>query len=237
VDVPREKGPRELIRDKLYAKFQEILAEVETYPSEAESKKGETQVTLRRKEGGVFPESGGDLVVFERRDMGVTPEQLISHYRKVQNLVKDSGVFSLKAYIGEEAYGESGELAETYVAIFKIPFVDARMMVNTKYWIPNESIVIISGLENEAVKETYIKDQNMVEGRDFVLATVYLSAHKFIPIYDPKDPSRVIGTHTLWVDESNLRIAMPRWMMKKQQPKGMTEGFEKMLEEIKRKQT
>jgi hypothetical protein len=80
VDVPREKGPRELIRDKLYAKFQEILAQVETYPIENESKKGETQVTLRRKEGGVFPESGGDLVVFERRDMGVTPEQLISHY-------------------------------------------------------------------------------------------------------------------------------------------------------------
>ena len=40
--VPREKGPRELIRDKLYSKFQEILAKVETYPVEAESKKGET---------------------------------------------------------------------------------------------------------------------------------------------------------------------------------------------------
>lgn len=55
----------------------------------------------------------------------------------------------------------------------------------------------------------------MLEGRDFVLATVYLSAHKFMPILDPKDPARVIGTHTVWVDESNLRIAMPRWMMKK----------------------
>ena len=77
----------------------------------------------------------------------------------------------------------------------------------------------------------------MQEGRDFVFATVYLSAHKFMPIYDPMDPARVIGTHTVWVDESNLRIAMPRWMMKKQQPKGMTEGFEKMLEDIKRKQT
>jgi hypothetical protein len=108
-------------------------------------------VTLRRKEGGVFPDSGGDLVVFDRRDMGVTPEQLINHYQKVQNLVKDTGVFSLKAHIGEEPYGDSGELAETYVAIFKVPFVDARMMVNTKYWIPNENLVMISGLENEAV--------------------------------------------------------------------------------------
>jgi len=69
----------------------------------------------------------------------------------------------------------------------------------------------------------------MREGKDFVLASVFLTALKFTPIFDPKDPARVIGTHTIWIDESNMRLSMPKWIMKKQQPKAMTESFEKML--------
>ena len=130
---------------------------------------------------------------------------------------QDKGsVFSLRAYLGEEPYNNLGELAETYVAIFKVPFVDARMMVNTKYWIPQENIVLISGEGNSSVKDTYVEENNMKEGKDFVLASAFLTALKFTPILDPHDPTRVIGTQTIWVDESNLRLSMPKWIMKKQ---------------------
>ena len=64
------------------------------------------------------------------------------------------------------------------------------------------------------------------------MASVYLSANKFLPIYDPHYPSKVIGTQTIWVDESNMHLSMPKWIMKSKQAQSMTEEFDKVVRDI-----
>jgi hypothetical protein len=62
------------MRDLQYSKFLEIIEHRNEYPIEKEDKKDKHHLILRRKEGGVYPGSHADLLVFERSDLGVTPD-------------------------------------------------------------------------------------------------------------------------------------------------------------------
>ena len=77
-------------------------------------------------------------------------------------------------------------------------------------------------------------DNNIQDGKDYIVAITYLSGYKFEPIYDEKEPTKVIGTHVIQVAESSFGGTMPQWMVKKGQPKGMIEGYDKLLEEVKK---
>lgn len=116
--------------------------------------------------------------------------------------------------------------------MFKVPFLDGRLMINTKYWLPNEHIILIASEGNEAYKRAFLSEKGLTEGKDFVLAWVFLGANKFLPIYDPKDPSKIIGTQTIWIDESNMHLAAPKWMMRSKQAQSMTEEFDKIVRDI-----
>ncbi len=79
-----------------------------------------------------------------------------------------------------------------------------------------------------------MKEHNIQEGKDYIVAMTHISGYQFNPVYDEQDPTKVIGTQVIQLAESSFGGGMPQWMVRKGQPKGMIEGYEKLLEEIKK---
>ena len=136
--------------------------------------------------------------------------------------------------ISEEHFGDSRETVETYAAHFKPPFMEPRLILNSKYWIPSENIVLIASEGNEEIRDQYIKDHNIEVGKNYIVSVTFISGYQFTPIYDDKDPSKIVGTHVIQVAESNFGGNMPGWMVRKGQPKGMIDGYDKLIEDIKK---
>ena len=189
---------------------------------------------LRRKENGVIEGSNADLLIFERTDMGVTPDDFMSRMEKIEEFLKSSKPVFRCDLISTEKLDSPGETAETYGAHFKIPFMENRLILNTKYWIPEENLVIISGEGNKDIREKYMNENNIQEGKDYIVAITYISGYQFNPVYDEHDQTKVIGTHVIQLAESSFGGGMPQWMVRKGQPKGMIEGYEKLLDEIRK---
>jgi hypothetical protein len=108
----------------------------EQYQIEQENKKDKHHLILRRKEGGVWPGSNADLLVFERTDHGVTPAQLMATFKKIEVMLKSSKPVFKCDILSFEEHGTQGETFETYAAHFKVPFMEPRILLNTKYWMP-----------------------------------------------------------------------------------------------------
>ena len=64
--------------------------------------------------------------------------------------------------------------------------MDTRMLCNTKFYIPKENMVIISSEGNQDIRNQYVKEHNMSEGRDFTVAQTFIQGYLWKPIYDEK---------------------------------------------------
>ena len=158
----------------------------------------------------------------------------MKQFEKIEVMLKSSKPVFKCDMISEEQLGTSGETVETYAAHFKVPFMEPRLILNCKYWIPSENIVLISSEGNEEIRAQYIKDHDIEVGKSYIVSVTYISGYQFNPIYDDKDPTKIVGTHVIQVAESNFGGSMPAWMVKKGQPKGMIEGYDKLIEDIKK---
>ena len=145
VECIPSKSYRYTVRDEQHARVIEIIRTRHEYQIEQENKKDKHQVVLRRKENGVIEGSNADLLIFERTDMGVTPDDFMRRMEKIGEFLKSSKPVFRCDTISTEKMDSPGETAETYGAHFKIPFMENRLILNTKYWIPEENLVIISG--------------------------------------------------------------------------------------------
>lgn len=69
-------------------------------------------------------------------------------FEKIEIMIKSSKPIFKLDIITEENIGSQGETVETYAAHFKIPFMEPRLLLNSKYFIADENIVIISSEGN-----------------------------------------------------------------------------------------
>ena len=128
--------------------------------------------------------------------------------------------------------GGSGALKdfELYAMHIKSPsfHVADRIFIDGKYIFPGENMVIVSSHGCEKEKQDYY-ESNDLQGME--LAVNNISAFKFYPIYqDPEDPaSPVIGTHTIFVNESDFGGSIPKWMVQKLVPMSMHDLFEDVV--------
>jgi hypothetical protein len=79
-----------------------------------------------------------------------------------------------------------------------------------------------------------MSENNIQEGKDYILAITHISGYQFNPVYNEQDNTKVIGTHIIQLAESSFGGGMPQWMVRKGQPKGMIEGHEKLLDGIRK---
>lgn len=79
-----------------------------------------------------------------------------------------------------------------------------------------------------------MRDHDIQEGKNYIVGLTYITSYQFNPVFDEKDPTKVIGTHMIQVVESNFGGNMPGWMVKKGQPKGIMEGYDKLIEDVKK---
>ena len=85
-------------------------------------------------------------------------------------------------------------------------------MIDAKYIFPSENMVIVSSHGCEKERQEYYETHDL-EGIE--LAVNNISAFKFFPIYEiPGDPtSKVVGTQTIFVNESDFGGSIPKWLV------------------------
>ncbi len=90
--------------------------------------------------------------------------------------------------------------------------VSDRIMFDAKYVWKEKGIVIVSSLGCEKEKEEYCRTHDL---KGLEIATNILSAMIFLPVYeDPSDEtSKIIGTRTIFVNESDFGGSIPIWLV------------------------
>jgi hypothetical protein len=125
--------------------------------------------------------------------MGLKPEQFVSVYTTILNILPITKSVSKCDIISMEQEGDT--TYETYACYIKspVPLIAGRIMLNTKFYMPNDNMFIICSLENENIRDQYIAN-NPKECKGLEFADNILSAYKFFPIL--KD-GEVVGTRIL----------------------------------------
>jgi hypothetical protein len=103
-----------------------------------------------------------------------------------------------------------------------------RIMIDAKYVWKEDCVVIVSSLGCDKEKEEYCRTHDL---RGLEIAVNILSAMKFFPVYkDPLDEtSEIIGTRTIFVNESDFGGSVPTWLVQKFLPKSIHEMFEDVV--------
>ena len=85
---------------------------------------------------------------------------------------------------------------------------------------------------NEQVRDEYVeKNPKAVKGLSFAYSTI--SGFKFIPVYDPKDSTKVVGTSVIFLNQSDFGGSFPKWVLQKFAPAGICEFYEDLLNEAR----
>lgn len=127
---------------------------------------------------------GIDLVLVERHDFGVLPEQFMRRFESIESFVKGNKVINRVDILSRENLPNyEGESVELYAVHIKPPMMSTRLMMNAKYYIPSKNTIIISGQGNEALLEAYIAEHKL-NPADFTQGYTYISAYHFTPIYE-----------------------------------------------------
>ena len=174
--------------------------------------------------------SGIDLFILERHDYGMTPKSYtdfqvsIAQFCKANRLVK--GVDVIEA-INDPNLITNYELFAMFIKSPTILIAD-RVMFDAKYVWNDEAVVIVSSLGCEKERDEYCRTHDL---RGLEIAVNILSAMKFIPIYEnPDDPtSNVIGTTTVFVNESDFGGSIPKWLVQKFLPMSIHEMYEDVV--------
>ena len=103
---------------------------------------------------------------------------------------------------------------ERFAMFIKSPtfLISDRIMIDAKYVWKEKCVVIVSSIGCDVERDEYLRTHDM---RGLELAVNVLSAMKFIPVYqDPEDEtSEIIGTRTIFVNESDFGGSVPKWLV------------------------
>jgi hypothetical protein len=170
------------VRDELYKKFKENLDTRHQYPLTKEFKSG-VHATVRMRT--LDPESGVNLFILERTDMGITPAQIMKVLDHVKDYNQANKNIKRCDLIAEYDMQDGRPKVEVYSSIIKPPsaFISGRVFVDAKYIYPEELLCIMSSEGNLGEREQYMKD-NAVEFKGFSIAHCNISGFKFEPYYD-----------------------------------------------------
>ena len=92
------------------------------------------------------PDSGINLFILERTDMGVNPQQVMSILTKVQKFSKGNKHVLRNDILAEVDLCDGLPIVEVYSSIIKPPnaFIDGRVYLDGKYIYPDELLCIMS---------------------------------------------------------------------------------------------
>lgn len=120
-----------------------------------------------------------------------------------------------------------GDLVEIYASYIKSPtiLVSGRIFIDAKYMSRDESLVVMSGIGNELIKEQYLQSHD-VEGLE--VGESIISGFKFDPIYDSQS-EQIIGTSVVFVSEQDFGGTFPKWFTKKFSPKAIHDFYDEVV--------
>lgn len=187
----------------------EVIETRHNYPIVKEYKA--RNCTIRRR---IMNDNEGiDLFILERVDYGVVPTVFCQLQEKIHDFCKANRMVK---HVDLIETGGSGVLQgfELYAMHIKSPsfLVADRIFIDGKYIFREENMVIVSSHGCEKEKQEYYETHDL---HGMELAVNNISAFKFYPIYEsPDDPtSRVIGTQTIFVNESDFGGSIPKWLV------------------------
>ena len=97
-----------------------------------------------------------DIFVLERSDLGVLPDQIMSIMDRVEYFSKASPG-SKNCVIAREELGTASDVVEIYASHIKSPtsLISDRLVIDAKYLVPQEHIVMMSSKGNDAQRDEY----------------------------------------------------------------------------------
>jgi hypothetical protein len=172
---------------------------------------------------------GIDLFILERFDLGVAPKVFCDLQERIQDFCKANRMVK---HVDVIQSGGSGLLRnfELYAMHIKSPsfLVADRFFIDAKYLFPDESMVIVSSHGCDKEKHEYYETHDL---KGMELAVNNISAFKFFPIYETSgDPaSPIIGSQTIFVNESDFGGSIPKWLVQKLVPMSIHDLFEDVV--------
>ena len=183
--------------------------------------------TIRRRP--MNEKSGIDLFILERIDMGMTPRLFFDFQVSIMEFCKANRLVS-KVDVIEAMNNETITNYELYAMYIKSPtfLISDRLMVDAKYIFEDSLSVIVSSIGCEAEKEEYCRTHD-IKGIEHAVNVI--SAMRFFPIYENPDDvtSKVIGTTSIFVNESDFGGSIPKWLVQKFVPKSIHELFDDVV--------
>ncbi len=194
------------VKNELYAKFVSILATRHEDPV-VQTFNGK-QVSARKRV--ISAESGIDLFVLERTDMGVTPAQCLQVMLSLDNYARCGTNVKKIELLSTERLRDMP--VEIYCTFIKAPnaFIAERIFFDAKYIWPEENLVIMSSLGNANYRENYCTEHAR-DIRGVAHASTNISGFKWSPVLD--SAGEVVGTSVVFLNESDFGGSMPKWFV------------------------
>lgn len=173
-------------------------------------------------------------VCITRTEMGVTPEQFCKVWADIRNMLSINQERVKQYDVISEDELPGGIKVQTYATIGKsppIPFVSARLGLDTKYFFPEDHLYLITARDNKAIREEYrAKNKDLTKSLED--ASTILGVFKYTPVLD-KD-GKVIGTEIFHSMAQDLGGSIPKLLIKKMIPKVLPEMLQMITNEAKK---
>jgi hypothetical protein len=132
-------------------RFNDIIGKWESFPLYKEFP--ETNTVIRKFTPNEGVGKGLDVVLISRDEYGVKPEQFVSVYTTILNILPITKSVARCDITSLEK--EDDVTYETYACYIRspVPLIAGRIMMNTKFYMPKDDMFIICSLENEQVRE------------------------------------------------------------------------------------
>jgi hypothetical protein len=181
------------------------------------------------------PESGVNLFILERTDMGITPSQIMKVLDHIKDFNQANKNIKRCDLIAQVDFRDDKPKVEVYSSIVKPPnaFIAGRVFVDAKYLYPDELLCIMSSEGNKMERQQYM-EENAAEFKGFSIAHCNISGFKFSPFYDKNDTSLITGTSVVFMSESDFGGSMPKWFLQKFTPGGLFDFYEDLIDKTRK---
>ncbi|TNV77787.1 hypothetical protein FGO68_gene6178 [Halteria grandinella] len=229
--VPVVKTQRQIQQETLEREFKEQIEGIMQAHVVHEDKKKAIKVHSRKTylNGGEHLQF---LVGIEH--IGVTPQQYYDMVKDLKEFIKVGSNMRDNFELLEEEKTLDGEPIQTFANFGKKrAMMQGRMNFDTRYFNKSELIVVLSSQGNDGIRDAYLA-KNPECNKKYSHSTTILSGFKFDPIFDKADATKVIGTHMFLLSTAD-HGSIPKWIIEKFAPKGMSEYIESFVEVMKKR--
>ena len=167
----------------------------------------------------------------EREVIGILPEHFMKMFEDpIKSIRTNRRINKVELLATEEL--ENGTRC-TVIASHMLPpsaFISGRIFIGANYLYPEHSIVISSSRGNDRYQHDYLA-AGRNEGK--TPANNRFSGHWYQPLLDPLDPTKVLGTKIIFVNESDFGGSFPKWIVQKLAPPGLNDFYEDLISDVK----